>query len=444
MGAGCNNSYIRNRQLVSKKVPAIHPIKRIPTGPARFLAGFLFLVAACAALAAPDDSSSADEQQMLSNYKTAMDAGNKTAAIKYALDFTEHTRGPNNPTTIKLMNQYGHSLYRDGEHRKATEVLIETLERSTAVFGEFGDLAFDLNMNIGYAYSEWHPSLSRRMKYFDRALEALRERGEQESLEYVTTLVNIVVNLMKGDGLRGDYSSSLSDTMYSEDAAEISLPIEHEYSNYFHKPEKYIREAAELSERLEDKDEYLSSKISILQAKLNVLETADLAAVPMGVGGYISGGTKRDYLDREEERLYVAIDKLAEDTDTNRIFLDAANKTLLEIAWLDKDEDRMLAMCANGKLNSGADYAPDRLYEVMEGGMVFAPELNLGMRISTNIFKPLRKKADTPKDKNGNPVKRPYFVPVCVDGQLMAYLVNKPRVTIEEVRRPYSKGRKFR
>jgi hypothetical protein len=80
----------------------------------------------------------------------------------------------------------------------------------------------------------------------------------------------------------------------------------------------------------------------------------------------------------------------------------------------------------------------------MEGGMVFAPELNLGMRISTNLFKPLRSSGEQPKDKNGNPIKRPYFVPVCIDGNLMAYLVNKPTVTIEEVRRPYRGGRKFR
>jgi hypothetical protein len=381
---------------------------------------------------------------MLSNYKAALEAGNKTAAIKYALDFTEDTRGSNDPATVKLMQQYGFALYQDMKYREATEVLIDALERSTAVFGENGGDAFELNMNIGYAYSKWHPSLSRRMEYFDRALEIMREQGERETTAYVTTLVNIVVNLMQGGGLRGEYSSYLSDTMYSEEAAEISFPIEREYDNYFDKPEKYMREAMEVSALLEEQDEYLISKISILQAKLNVMETADRSAVPMGVGGYISGGTKRDYLDREEERLYAAIDKLAEDTDTNGIFLQAANKALLEIAWLDKDEDRMLAMCANDALDFSADYAPDRLYEVMEGGMVFAPELNLSMRVSMNLFKPLRRQGEQPKDKNGNPVKRPYFVPVCVDGQLMAYLVNKPTVTVEEVRRPYRGGRKFR
>ena len=70
--------------------------------------------------------------------------------------------------------------------------------------------------------------------------------------------------------------------------------------------------------------------------------------------------------------------------------------------------------------------------EIGEGGTVFAPDI--GIRISTNIFKPLRTRGKQPTDKNGNPVKRPYFIPVCVDGHLMAALIHAPRVTIEEVR----------
>ena len=97
---------------------------------------------------------------------------------------------------------------------------------------------------------------------------------------------------------------------------------------------------------------------------------------------------EKEYYDREQERLMTAIDKLAQDTDANRIFLDAANSVLMEIAWLDKDEERMMSMCTNGSLNSANDYPPDRLYEVMEGGMVFAPDI--GVRVSTNIFRPLR------------------------------------------------------
>ena len=39
------------------------------------------------------------------------------------------------------------------------------------------------------------------MKYFDRALEILRERGEHESVTYVNTLVSIVVNMMQGNDI---------------------------------------------------------------------------------------------------------------------------------------------------------------------------------------------------------------------------------------------------
>jgi hypothetical protein len=113
-------------------------------------------------------------------------------------------------------------------------------------------------------------------------------------------------------------------------------------------------------------------------------------------------------------------------------FLEAANSVLMEIAWLEKDEDRLMAMCANGIVNSANDYPSDRLYEIMEGGRVFAPDI--GIRVSTNIFRTLRSRSKRPKDENGSPVKRPYFKPVCIDGRLMAALIHTPRVTIEEVR----------
>ena len=120
------------------------------------------------------------------------------------------------------------------------------------------------------------------------------------------------------------------------------------------------------------------------------------------------------------------------DTETNSIFLNAANSVLLDIAWMDGDENRMMSMCSNGTLNSADEYPPDRLYEVMEGGMVFAPEI--GIRVSKNIFRPLRSRNKQKEDKNGERVKKPYFIPVCIDGRLMAALIHAPKVTVEEIR----------
>jgi len=374
--------------------------------------------------------SRADEVEMMSRYDAAMANGDETAAIKYVLDYTEKAYGENAPETVNLMHRYGYLLYQDRDYRKATDVLKETLERSTVAHGESGGEAFEINMNIGYAYSGWSPGLSRRMKYFDRALEILRDRGEHETVEYVTTLINIVVNLMDEGGLKGEYSSHIGDSLSTFEEEDSFLELEHEYRNYFYKAEKYVEEAVELGEKLEDVDEYISAKIAIAQAKLQVMETADLASVPMGVDGYISGGTKRKRNNREEDRLITAIDKLSEDIDKNQIFLAAANKVLMEIAWMQEDRGRMDAMCTDGTLNSAADYSPDRLYAVAEDGSVLAP--NFGFRISTNIFKPLRSRGEQPKDKDGNLVKKPYFIPVCIDGRLMAALINAPTVTIEE------------
>jgi len=372
------------------------------------------------------------EREMLSSYEAAMANEDQTAALMYVLDYTEKTYGENAPETVRLTHRYGSLLYQDGNYQKATDVLIKALERSEAANGESGGEAFEINMNIAYAYSQWKTGLSSRMKYFNRALEILRERGEHESITYVTTLISIAINMMDNGGLKGSTTSHLSDTLYSAEAAENVLPIESEYTNNYDRAEKYILQAVEIGKKLEIQDKYILSKIAIAHAKLKVMETADLGAVPMGVTGYISGGTESEYYDREQERLITAIDKLSKDTDTNKIFLNAANSVLMEIAWLDKDEDRLLAMCANGSLNSADDYPPDRLYEVMEGGMVFAPDI--GIRVSTNIFRMLRSRGKQQTDKNGKPIKKPYFIPVCIDGRLMAALIHAPRVTIEEVR----------
>jgi tetratricopeptide (TPR) repeat protein len=411
---------------------SIFPINQISVVIAGLSIGLFCLINPDTVQASQSDVLKSEERKMTSDYETAMARGDETTAIRYVLEYTEKTYGENAPETVKLTYRYGSILYKEGNYQRATEVLIKALERSTAVYGDSGGKAFEINMNIAYAVSQWRTGLLPRMKYFNRALEILRERGEHESITYVTTLVSIVINMMDHGGLSGNYTSHLSDSLYSEAASEMDFPIESEYTNNFDRAEKYIREAVELGKKLEIQDEYISSKIAIAHAKLNVLETADLGAVPMGVTGYISKGTERDYYDREAERLEQAIDKLSEDTETNRIFLSAANSVLMDIAWMDENEDRMLAMCASGSLNSAADYSPDRLYEVMEGGKVFAP--NMGVRISTNIFKPLRSRGRQKKDENGNPVKKPYFVPVCIDGQLMAALVNAPRVTIEEIR----------
>jgi tetratricopeptide (TPR) repeat protein len=389
------------------------------------------LFASNIAQASQEDIFEADKLKMLSNYETALADGDQTAAVKFVLDYTEMAEGENAPSTVKLTHRYGHLLYQDGNYRQATDVLKKALERSTAAFGASGGEAFEINMNIGYAYSRWRTGLLPRTKYFDRALEILRERGEHESIVYVTTLVNITVNLMDSGSLKGSYSSTLSDTLNSPEVNEYIIPLEREYSSNFHRAEKYVLEAVEIAKKLENLDQYISSKIAIIQAKLKVMETVDLAVVPMGVGGYISGGTESEYYDLEEERLVTAIEKLSQDTDTNKIFLDAANKVLMEIAWIDKDKSRMADMCTNGTLNSASDYPSDRLYEVLEGGMVIAPDLPRG--VSKNLFKHRVSRRETEKDKNGNPVKKPYFIPVCIDGRLMAALIHAPRVTVEEV-----------
>jgi tetratricopeptide (TPR) repeat protein len=396
------------------------------------LLGLILLLVTATVIPSQANASQADDHKMIARYETAMAEGDQTAALRYGLDYSERTYGENAPVTIKLMHRYGYSLYKDGKYREAIGVLKQTLERSTGVYGETGGEAFEINMNLGRAYSQRRERWAPRLMYFDRALEILRERGEHESVTYVATLVHIVINLLDSEGIKGSYTSHFNEAMQIEDISEYEVSVDDEYQSNFGKPEKYLMEAIEIGARLENLDEYISAKIAVLHARLKVLETADLAAVPGGVEGRITRSAARDHYDREEARLTMAINKLAQDAEMNRAFLDAANNLLLEIAWLDKDEDRLAAMCANGVVNSADDYPPDRLYEIMEGGVVFAPDI--GIRVSTNIFRQRKLQGRQMTDEKGNPVKKPYFKPVCIDGKLMAALIHAPRVTIEEIR----------
>ncbi len=307
----------------SRSSSRYHPLGRVWAG---VLLCLCCLFTANVVLAAVSD---ADKRKMLAKYEAAMAQGKQVEAVEYLLDYTEKAFGENDPATVKLTHRYGHLLYENGKYQKATKVLKKALERSNAAFGETGGEAFEISMNIGYAYSRWSPSLSSRMKYFDHALEILRQRGEHESIKYVTTLVNITVNLMGGEGMQGEYTASPGDYFDSLDRDDGSFyfaSMGQEYTSYFHLAEKYVLEAAEIGKKLEIEDEYMSAKVAILQAKLKVMETADLDSVPMGVDGYISGGTANENYEREDDRLVTAIDKLAEDTDANKIFLEAANK----------------------------------------------------------------------------------------------------------------------
>jgi hypothetical protein len=40
-------------------------------------------------------------------------------------------------------------------------------------------------------------------------------------------------------------------------------------------------------------------------------------------------------------------------------------------------------------------------------------------------------------NSKGERIKQPHFVPVCIDGRLMAALSHVPKVTVEEVRQPF-------
>jgi hypothetical protein len=77
-------------------------------------------------------------------------------------------------------------------------------------------------------------------------------------------------------------------------------------------------------------------------------------------------------------------------------------------------------------------YPPDRLYEIEDDGSVIAPRFSF--RVSSNIFRRLKvSNVDGRGPKSGGTDRKPQFVPVCINGRLMAVLINSPKVSIEEI-----------
>jgi len=200
-----------------------------------------------------------------------------------------------------------------------------------------------------------------------------------------------------------------------------------------------LREAVELAEVLENEDPYLSAKVAIVRAKIKVINTLFLEVVPPSVKGSVSGATVREYYQREDDNLSSAVDVLMGDVEQNQNFLDIANSARMEISWLSEDMERLANFCSSNTLNMASRYTPDRLYEIADDGSVIAPRFSFS--ISSNIFKrmPSRqlpsRRSESLQDPNRKPDKTPRFIPVCINGHLMAALINVPRVTIEEIRR---------
>jgi hypothetical protein len=393
-----------------------------------------------------DDGQSAAEAEALKNYATATAAGRHAAAVKYFLDYMEKTEGENAPRTVALTQSYGNLLRKEGNIREAISVLKTARKRGIIAFGEHGIELFTINLDLGEAYVDRHIGVYRPQKYFDDALEVLRENGQRETTLYVTTLVGIASRLTQAGALDGALSadtggvelSNLGGTIFESLLESGVSSVTHSYQSGYGVPERYLREAVELAEALENEDPYLSAKIAIVQAKIRVIETLFLEVVPPTVQGSVSGATTREMYQRQDDHLSSAIDVLMADAVQNQGFLDIANSARMEISWLSEDMERLANFCSSNTLNMASRYTPDRLFEIEADGSVIAPRLSFS--ISSNIFRRLPARqlpARETKSLNPNrePNKSPRFVPVCINGHLMAALINVPRVTIEEIRR---------
>jgi len=385
------------------------------------------------------DDTSATETEALNNYAAAEAAGRHAEATKYVLDYMEKTEGENAPLTVALTHRYGTLLREEGNVRDAIAALKTARERGIIAFGEQGIELFAINLDLGEAYVERDIGLRKPKKYFDDALKVLRENGQRETVLYVRTLVGITSRLAQAGALGGALSADTSGVNLrnpgggnSETLINSGLSsLNHAYKSGYGVLEEYMREAVELAEALEIEDPYLSAKVEIVQAKTKILENLFTEAVTPNIRGSISGATARENYQREDDKLLSAIDVLMADSEKNRGFLDIANGARLDVAWLSKDIEKMANFCNANTLNMASRYPPDRLYEIEDDGSVIAPRFSFN--ITSNIFKRQKARKVYNRDADREVNETPHFVPVCINGHLMAALINAPKVSIEEI-----------
>ncbi len=383
-----------------------------------------------------NDGLSAAQKEMVNNYETAKAAGRHAEATKYVLDYMEKSEGENAPLTVALTQRYGNLLREEGDIREAVKVLKTARQRGIAAYGEQGIELFGINLDLGEAYVDRNIGLRKPQKYFDDALEVLRENGQHETILYVRTLVGITSRLTQAGALDGALSFDNAGVSIGGPGETLIVSgltsVTQAYGSGYGVLETYIQEAAELAEVLDIEDPYLSAKIAIVQAKTKVLETVYLEVVPASIRGSVSGATVREKQQQADNDLSSAIDVLMADTEQNQDFIDIANGARLDVAWLSEDMEKMTNFCASNTLNMASRYPPDRLYEIEDDGSVIAPRFSF--RVSSNIFR--RLKASNVGGRGPDPRendKKPNFVPVCINGRLMAVLINSPKVSIEEI-----------
>jgi len=404
-----------------------------------------FLVAGLAAAFAPAPVSAQTmtEAEALANYEAAKAAGRLAEATKYVLDYMEQAEGENAPLTVSLTQRYGNLLRDEGDIREAIKALKLARERGIIAFGEHGMELFAINLDLGEAYVDRDIGAGKPLEYFDDALEVLRENGQRETLLYVKTLVGVTARLTQAGALGGTFSADTraesignfirtdanTDRGRNESGSGLTT-IDYRYDTGYRVLEGYMQEAVELAEVLDIEDSYLLAKVAVIQAKTKVLENVFLEVVPPHIRGSISGTKAQENYDREDDNLVSAIDVLMEDPGLNQSFVDIANSARMDIAWLSKDIERLTDFCSSNTLNMASEYPPDRLFEVAPDGSVIAPRFSF--RIKTNIFE--RPDPGTYSNRNLNDDDRPQpqFVPVCINGRLMAALVHTPVVTIED------------
>lgn len=399
---------------------------------------FLKLVVLIAAFVwmAPHASALTDDTETLTNnfldkYDAAKVEGRHTDALSLLTKYTEQTKGPYDPLTIKLYTKLGKQMSDDGHFKEAIEALNVSVERIIKSTNKKDIRLFEPYFYLASAHASFNGDMGKAKGLYDRALKILRTNNKKETELYAKSLLFVGVAMMQYGDMEGRYSveATLDSGLYDEGDIH-NFRREYGYQSYWFKAEEYISDALKTVDRINVTDPYLKDKINIALTKVQLLETAEYENVVAGTRGRLSKNSASKKYSKQQKSLKKTLDRLSEAPDVNRQFINIANEVSMQVAIRQENMDDLQQFCSSGTVDHTAQYKNARLYSINTDGSVFAPELGV-QRVIKSIFKddvPLRVRAEQ-RSESG---KIPYFKPVCVSGQLKAVLVNVPTVTIEK------------
>ncbi|WND04063.1 hypothetical protein QGN29_06705 [Temperatibacter marinus] len=387
---------------------------------------------------AQSDIPEEEKRIFLRHYDAAKSAGHHDVALKLLVSFLEKTQGQDADVTLKTRRKLGQRYFEDKKYTEAIALFHSNVKKILKKNGKHHLQLFEPYFQLARAYSLAERDMKPSKKYYDLAIKVLKQNNKDKTELFAKANLYVAIDMMIYDNLTGNYATtaSISSGLFTTDggltdAGDMrNYRNEYNYKNDWYKAEKYLERALNAIAGTSLKDPFLREKILIALTKIQLLETADYQNVQAGVSGRYSKNVAHKKYTEQDSQLRKAMNRLAENPELNRDYLQIGNKVMMQISVQRENMESLRQFCESGSVDDSAKYASARVFDVEADGSVIAPQVST--RIQKTIFRdtiPPRARAELRPRR----LPKVYFLPVCIHNTLKAVLIGKPSVRIESI-----------